>query len=41
MARGCIRKFRRVNDPLLFLIGKEPYPRHVSVEELEKKAEEG
>jgi len=35
-----IRRFRRVDDPLRFLIGKEPYPRHIPVEELEEKAEE-
>jgi len=35
-----IRRFRRVDDPLRFLIGREPYPRHVPVGELEEKAEE-
>ena len=36
-----IRRFRRVKDPLRFLVGREPYPRQVSVEELEEKIEEG
>ena len=35
-----IKRFRRVDDPLRFLIGRKPYPRHIPVEELEKKAEE-
>ena len=34
-----IRRFRRVKEPLRFLIGKEPYPRHVPIEELEEKIE--
>jgi len=34
-----IRRFRRVGDPLSILIGRTAYPRPVSVEELEEKAE--
>jgi len=34
-----IRRVRRVKDPLRFLIGKKPYPRHIPIEELEEKAE--
>ena len=34
-----IRRLRRVKDPLRFLIGEKPYPRHIPIEELEEKAE--
>jgi len=34
-----IKRFRRVKDPLKALIGKTTFPRHVSIEELEEKAE--
>ena len=34
-----IRRLRRVKDPLRCLIGEKPYPRHIPIEELEKKAE--
>jgi len=34
-----IRRIRRVKDPLRFLIGEKPYPRHIPIEELEEKAE--
>ena len=34
-----IKRVRRVKDPLRFLIGEKPYPRHIPIEELEEKAE--
>jgi len=34
-----VRRFRRLKDPLRSLIGKNPYKRHVPIEELEKKIE--
>jgi len=34
-----IRRVRRVKDPLRFLIGEKPYPRHIPIEELERKIE--
>jgi len=34
-----IRRLGRVKDPLRFLIGEKPYPRHIPIEELEEKAE--
>ncbi|MCD6529527.1 AbrB/MazE/SpoVT family DNA-binding domain-containing protein [Candidatus Bathyarchaeota archaeon] len=34
-----LRRFKRVKDPLRFLIGEKPYPRHVPIEELEEKVE--
>jgi len=37
--RIIIKRFRRVKNPLKVLIGKTVFPRHVSIEELEEKAE--
>jgi len=34
-----IKRFRRVEDPLKVLIGRTSSARHVSIEELEEKAE--
>ena len=34
-----IKRVRRVKDPLRFLIGEKPYPRHIPIEELEEKVE--
>ena len=34
-----VRWLRRVKDPLRFLIGEKPYPRHIPIEELEEKVE--
>jgi len=34
-----IKRFRRVKDPLKVLIGRTASPLHVSIEELEEKAE--
>jgi len=34
-----VRRFRRLKDPLRSLIGKNPYKRHVPIEELEEKIE--
>lgn len=34
-----VRRFRRLKDPLKVLIGKTVSARHVSVEEIEEKAE--
>lgn len=36
-----VRRFPRVKNPLEVLIGVEPFPRHVPVEEIEEKIEEG
>ena len=37
--RIIVKRFPTSKDPLKVLIGKKPYPRHVPVEELEKKLE--
>ncbi len=34
-----LRRFRATKDPLKILVGKKPYHRHISVEELEEKQE--
>jgi AbrB family looped-hinge helix DNA binding protein len=37
--RIVVKRFRSTRDPLLILIGKKQYPRHVPIRELEEKME--
>lgn len=36
-----VKRFPKVQNPLEWLIGVETFPRHIPVEELEEKVEEG